>query len=419
MAKLVVVFSGIPGYQARSTQVLAENMVPALRRLGMHLLECPLRAPPLFRFVRPRFLAEFVLRYLMYPWLAFRIWRRLGNAPVYWLTDHASAFLVCFIPRPARVVVQVNDLCSILPANELPYPPTWKQRLIHLLAILFKNRGIRRADHLSTISIAVKQQIVQHFGVPQDHVTVVYCGVDIRVFKPRHQCEARRSIRLSPRRRYLMTVAPASTRKNIPCLLQAFHQLSSRYSDLPLLYVGEMDVHSKKLVKRLKLQERILRFEDVPAETLAALYQSADIYVFPSFYEGFGLPALEAMASGCPVIVSDIPSLKEVVGAAALSFPPEQPEPLARAIARFLDDPLLARDRATAGLMRAGLFSWNQTARRMQTVLTRTPSRRASSDASSPLPPFPCGTETATAITSSLEVPESWSAELTPERCPR
>jgi glycosyltransferase involved in cell wall biosynthesis len=117
------------------------------------------------------------------------------------------------------------------------------------------------------------------------------------------------------------------------------------------------------LVAKLGLSEHVHWIENVPPDDLPALYSGASVLCLPSFYEGFGLPALEAMACGTPVVVSDRASLPEVVGEAGLTVDPDSPEAIAEALHRALTDSALAADLREQGLARAATFSWHKTAR--------------------------------------------------------
>jgi len=311
---------GIPGFQSISTDVVSGNLVSALRASGMRVSEVRLSAPSALKRIRPRFVAEFILRYLMYPACARRTYKRYGDAPVYFITDHASASISRSIPPPAKVIVLVHDLASILPPGELRYRPTWKNRLIHVLGVLFKKPGIMRADHVFTVSAAIKEAIVRRLGYPAEQITVIYNGVDAATFAPRDKGDARTELGLEQAGQYLMTVTSPAARKNMPCLMRAMHQLAADFPGLKLLVVGGLDAEALHLIGELGLGDRIIRYRNISDDQIAALYAAADLYVFPSWYEGFGLPVVEAMACGCPVIVSDDPALVEVAGLAGLSF---------------------------------------------------------------------------------------------------
>lgn len=161
--------------------------------------------------------------------------------------------------------------------------------------------------------------------------------------------------------RYLLLPAITYRHKRHIDLVVALDQLRDRYPDLSVVITGRPDTEAHEvdtLSRRLDLADRVHQLGRVSAERLDALYRSAAAMVFPSEYEGFGNPVLEAMTRGCPVITSDAAALPEVSGLAGISFPTGNPLALADAVARLLDDPELAEELRAAGVERAKLFSW-------------------------------------------------------------
>src|SRR6185312_5340968 len=162
--------------------------------------------------------------------------------------------------------------------------------------------------------------------------------------------------------------------KNLERLIEAFNLLrlhSPDLRDVQLLIIGdEISKYAtlRRAVHRHKLHKHVRFFGFVPDQTLAALYRLANVFVFPSLYEGFGLPPLEAMASGTPVITSNVSSLPEVVGDAALLIDPYEPRAIADAVRRVLADPELREDLRQRGLRRVKEFSWERSVRRVREI---------------------------------------------------
>jgi glycosyltransferase involved in cell wall biosynthesis len=161
--------------------------------------------------------------------------------------------------------------------------------------------------------------------------------------------------------------------KNLERLIEAFHLLrhEEHFKHVQLLIIGdEISKYAslRRAVHRHKLHKHVRFFGFVPDQTLAALYRLAAVFVFPSLYEGFGLPPLEAMASGTPVITSNVSSLPEVVGDAALMIDPHDPAAIADAMRRVLDDEGLRADLKKRGLARAREFSWERSIRRVREI---------------------------------------------------
>jgi glycosyltransferase involved in cell wall biosynthesis len=268
-----------------------------------------------------------------------------------------------FIP-PAfgyrRSVITVHDL------NFLYYPQflTAESRRYYNGQIAW---AVRRADHILADSHATKADLISMLNVAPEKITVVHLAAD-PACRPLTEAEARKIVAkygLEPG--YPLFVGTLEPRKNLPGLLQAYRLLrDARVTDGPLVLVGGKgwlyeDVFER--VEALHLTEHVRFLHDVPDEDLPGLYSAAGVLTTPSFYEGFGLPALEAMGFGIPVVVSDRASLPEVVGEAGLLVNPDDPEDIARALGRVLtEEPLHARMRER-GLTQAARFTWDKAAR--------------------------------------------------------
>ena len=219
----------------------------------------------------------------------------------------------------------------------------------------------RRIDHILTDSESSKRDIVAHLGVPADRLTVVYPGIDLEQFRP----EPARDSATPRLRPYILCVGGADPTKNVGALISAFSRLPSAVRmAYDLLLVGDFR-------RRGELHERIAQSGTgtqtvltgvVDDELLIDLYRHAAVFVFPSLYEGFGLPVLEAMACGCPVVSSNASSLPEVAGDAAILVNPNDVDALTAAIERVLQDEDLRSRLRKRGINQAKRFSWERTA---------------------------------------------------------
>jgi glycosyltransferase involved in cell wall biosynthesis len=269
-----------------------------------------------------------------------------------------------FIP-PAfgyrRSVITVHDL------NFLHYP-----QFLTAESRRYYNRQIewatRRADHVLVDSRATAADLVSLLDVPPAKVTVVHLAAGPS-FRPFVEAEVRaRLVRYGLQPGYLLFVGTLEPRKNLPGLLEAYRILvDDGVTPADLVIVGGKgwlydDVFER--VGALALGDRVHFLDGVTDADLPVLYNGAAVLAMPSFYEGFGLPALEAMSCGTPVVVADRASLPEVVGEAALLIDPDAPDELGRALARVLTDAGLRDLLRTRGLAQAARFSWKETARR-------------------------------------------------------
>jgi len=269
-----------------------------------------------------------------------------------------------FIPPAggvSRSVITVHDL------NFLYYP-----QFLTVESHRYYNRqiewAVRRADHILADSCATKSDLTSLLDVPPEKVTVVYLAAD-SAFHPLPEAEARRvAARYGLEPGYLLFVGTLEPRKNLPGLLQAYRLLlNAEVTTAPLVLVGgkgwlydEVFEH----IEVLHLTERVRFLHEVSEADLPGLYSAARVLAMPSFYEGFGLPALEAMACGTPVVVSNRGSLPEVVGEAGMQVNPEEPEAIAEGLAAVLGDPDLWARLREAGLARVARFTWEETARK-------------------------------------------------------
>jgi glycosyltransferase involved in cell wall biosynthesis len=263
-----------------------------------------------------------------------------------------------FIPhRKGALVLTVFDLTPVtLPNCHLP-----TERRTSKLTLLWA----KRAKRVLTFSEAVKGQLVDWFGFSPERIVVTPLAPNER-FKPQPPEEVervRRKYRLfAP---YIIFVGTVEPRKNLVTLVRAFAAVAKNFPHL-LVLAGARGWMSEPVfaeIERQGLKDRVAHLGYVPAEDLPALISGAEVFVYPSLGEGFGLPPLEAMACGVPVICSNAPALPEVVGDAAILVPPTDVTALEEAIMHLLSDPDLKATLRQKGLQRSRQFSWHRTAR--------------------------------------------------------
>lgn len=245
-----------------------------------------------------------------------------------------------------------NQALTIHDLSPLEHPE-WFTRSYSAWYRLFLPMLAKRVRVIFTPSEYVKQKVARWFGV--ENVIVTPNGVDVFTFRP----EAKQSAMEFPQK-YVLFVGSIQPRKNLDGLMRAWRKIKDKFKDTWLVIAGE----SGRVFRSVKFfaDERIRFLNHVADEDLPGLYANADLFVLPSFDEGFGLPALEAMACGTPVIVSDGGALPETVGDAGYIFRFEEPDSLAQAIERCLDDASLRASLSEKGLERAKNFSWQDTA---------------------------------------------------------
>ncbi|MEO8668811.1 MAG: glycosyltransferase family 1 protein [Bauldia sp.] len=264
-----------------------------------------------------------------------------------------------------RQVVTVHDLATIDCPED--YAPAYRSYYRWLLP-----RLLPRVAAILTVSEFSRQRIVETFAIPEKRVHAVPNGIDHEHFYPRPLPEiATLRQRLDLPARYILYLGTISVRKNLACLLDAW-QIAQREveEDISLVIAGAGGASRVFGATTLPdLPPRTLRIGRVPGNDLPALLSGATAFVFPSLYEGFGLPPLEAMACGTPTIVSNASSLPEVVGDAALLFSPRKKDELAERLAELLNSTTLQELYRQRGLRRAGAFQWDAAAGRTWDVL--------------------------------------------------
>jgi glycosyltransferase involved in cell wall biosynthesis len=262
---------------------------------------------------------------------------------------------------PCRGVVTVTDLSFMV------FPESFRtfQRFYQRL---FTRLSVRRASRVIAISASTARDVTHFFGVPAGRICVTLPGVDAAC-QPIHDksrlADFRRLHGLPER--FILFVGTLEPRKNLLTLLQAYAEFRRQTrSDYKLVLGGGVGwLHRPILaaVEELRLQGDVIFPGFIPDDELPLWYNTADVFVYPSLYEGFGLPPLEAMACGTPVIVSNVSSLPEVVGDAAVLVDPHEPDEWAAALAALCRDSNLQAALASRGLERAQEFSWTRMAR--------------------------------------------------------
>lgn len=222
-------------------------------------------------------------------------------------------------------------------------------------------KSVKYADVIITPSSYTKKEMISLLHINPHKIQVVPHGIRHELFKPRDKTKIRKKFNLPLNKKIILHVGSENPRKNIPTLIEAFAKLHKDGDhDTILVRVGETRVTTHKLISAHHLEKSVLEFGLRDQSDLCFLYNAADVLVFPSLYEGFGLPLIEAMASGCPVIAADRTSLPEVLGDAGILCDPLNSDELADAMKRLLDDKELRQKFSQKGLRRAAMYSWDR-----------------------------------------------------------
>jgi glycosyltransferase involved in cell wall biosynthesis len=284
--------------------------------------------------------------------LPFQVWRH--KVDVLLSAGLTSPF---FCPVPSVLVIY--DLQHINQPRNFP-------RLFHffLKTILFLSA--KTADGIITISEQTKKDIIKHYRKRPEKVTVVYLAVNHQLFFPASSdTTATLGIKYDLPEHYLLYAAALLPHKNHERLLRAFGEIKGKMPGWKLVFTGAWDKGPGELVSTiaaLGLEKDTVMLGWLPFDDIASLYRRAEIFIYPSLHEGFGLPVLEAMASGVPVVCSRIEPLVEIAGGAALLVDPYDQSDIAGGMLSVFRDKNLRSKLAKAGIQRARMFTWEKTA---------------------------------------------------------
>jgi glycosyltransferase involved in cell wall biosynthesis len=215
-------------------------------------------------------------------------------------------------------------------------------------------------------SYRTKEDLIRVFHLPSEKIFVIHLAAN-PIFKPLNQIQFHRSLEtISIPERFILYTGTLEKRKNLLTLMRAFYALKKEGIPHKLVLAGKcgnVKNEMKNLLRHLNLLKDVIFTGYIPVEDLLYLYNNADVFVYLSYYEGFGLPPLEAMACGCPVICSNSSSLPEVIGDAGILVNPHSVEEVKNSIKKFLNDPGFRKEMSQRSIERSLLFSWEKCAR--------------------------------------------------------
>ncbi len=365
VGRTALLLENLEGFPSRSSQRYAASLAGALSALGS--LDVTMRStapPPALARLAGMANASRWGRLVRYPRLVRR-WQRELRPDVTHVLDHSHANLLraCDLDRSVITLHDVIPMLSTL--GELDFNrgrlvgETFKRKL----------RLVEKSTRVIVPSEATKSQALRFLRMPADRVVVVPHGVERRpdgLWHDAAESERERVLAshgINPAHRIVLHVCTRNRYKNSPAVLRMLARLPE---DVVLLRVGApLFDDEAELARQLGVADRVVDAGRVPGDDgLAAHYRAADAFVFPSTFEGFGWPPLEAMACGTPVVSSNAASLPEVVGDAGVQVDPHDDAALAEAVRRLLDDPAEHARLRAAGLERAKAFSWEACAKK-------------------------------------------------------
>ena len=281
---------------------------------------------------------------------------------------HYPNFAIPLLPLYPSIVT-IHDLIYYV------YPDQCPSRLAHHYARFMLRQATRKARVLITDSAYSKQDLITHFQVPAEKIEVIFPAAEQQYCPPESpELPAAIALRYGIAGPYILYVGKHHPYKNIRTLVHAFNVYPEVYTQHQLVIAGKREPRRAALyqeARSLQAGDAIVFTDFVPEDDMFELYRHAQLFVFPSLYEGFGLPPLEAMACGVPVVASNAASLPEVVGDAAIQVEPLDAHGMADAMRAVLTDPMLWSELHHKGLKRAQHFSWETAAQQLLAIYER------------------------------------------------
>jgi len=288
--------------------------------------------------------------YFLYPlYLKLKVKKNVINH----ITTQKNAFVLNYI-NPKKSIVTCHDIIPYI-FNEFGEV----RKFLFDLSV----KGMKKADKIIAVSESTKRDLINYLNFPEDKIKVIYESVNTNVFKLIDNAREKlkeRGFDFGDSKLVLYVGLDKPT-KNIPALIKAFYKLKKKMQNVKLIKVGSYEWKSERtkilnLIKILNLEKDVLFFENIGVENLSLFYNACDVFVFPSLYEGFGLPPLEAMTCGCPVIASNKSSIPEVVGDAGILIEPDE-DNLFKSMFNLLTNESLRKELSKKGLKQAKKFS--------------------------------------------------------------
>lgn len=286
---------------------------------------------------------------------------------LFWGAYH---FLPLFLDRSVKSVLTIYDLVYHFYPSTLTVRSVWSHRV-------FTERSIRKANKIMAVSESTANDLKRVFNISDRKIQVIPPGVDLGFFRPYPRESAQRYLaeRYGVSEDYILCIGAIEPRKNLAALFRAYARLCRGSRVVHQLVIagarGWKNSHLFTLVSKLNIENRVRFLGYVPDKDLPKLYSAANVFVYPSIYEGFGLPLVEAMACGCPVIASDNSSLPEVVGDAGLLVETNNISELSITIEKVLFDKSLQDSMAERGIERAKMFDQRGCSERVYELLQK------------------------------------------------
>ncbi|MBU0668298.1 glycosyltransferase family 4 protein [Patescibacteria group bacterium] len=270
-----------------------------------------------------------------------------------------SYIIPAFAPKSLNVIITVHDLVAFL------FPATHKAKATIIERLTLK-KALKKAKKVFVVSENTRKDLLKRFDYPQQNIHLTPCAPS-DFFRTKVSLEDLEAFiaKMKLPEKFILAVGTLEPRKNFATLIKSFVSLQKRHPDYKLVIVGKKGWRFKEIeasIKQYKMEKEVIFPGYVKEDELQKFYGLAKVFIFPSLYEGFGIPPLEAMASGCPVVSSNVASLPEVIGDAGLLIDPKNSYKMAEAVADLIDNDHVRNTMIERGYRQAEKFSWEKSA---------------------------------------------------------
>ncbi len=293
----------------------------------------------------------------------FKVLKDIKEHPVTLFFAPTSYIIPSLAPSTIKTIITVHDLVAFM------FPSTHNKKAVIIERLTLK-KALTKASHSFVVSDNTKHDLMKRFGYPESKMTITSCAPSDFYKKPLEiTSHEKKEItdRLNLPEKFLLAVSTLEPRKNFSVLLKSFVIIKRKFPEYKLVIVGKKGWNYQSIDETLKhyqLQNDVILTGYLPIEDIKKLYHLAKAFVFPSLYEGFGIPPLEAMASGCPVVASNVSSLPEVVGEAGLLVDPQNAYKIAEAVISLIGNEEARHMFIERGKKQAEKFNWTSSAQK-------------------------------------------------------
>lgn len=302
-------------------------------------------------YERPKNPIDFLTkRYIFYPYYAFKSDKESNtiNHIIYQFFGYLAMHL-----DKERTIITCHDVYSFIEKNIIFSPPILKK---------YSLLGLKRCRYIISVSDFTKNELIEKYGIPKDKIIVIKNAINREIFKPIVNEDLTKVKPIFPDHKKLLFVGNEIERKNFITLLKAFYLVKKKIPMIKLLRVGQ-PVYSD-YIKFLGLSNDIVYLNDISNDRLREIYNLSDIFIFPSLYEGFGFPGLEAASCGTPVICSDIPVFREIYKDFPIYFQPQDHKSLAKKVLEIIDNEEQKNKMRDKGIQISKLYSWKESSQK-------------------------------------------------------